>query len=86
MGIERNGWTCTEDADYDSDGFWRPNWTARRGTEERMLPVSSFAFDMTAQRFAYLVDHDFPSPPGIGPWCNADLDKAIADEAWEMGQ
>lgn len=82
---EHGEWDCRESIDDDSDGFTTPGWTAyhRETGESRILHLSRFNFRMTPERFAWLVDNDFPRAMGNhGPtnWTNAAIDAAMKGE------
>lgn len=75
-----NGWNCVETPEGDGDGFTTPHWHAERDGERRIIQHSRFHFTMTAERFAWLVDNDFPQAPGVGPWTNMEIDTEIGME------
>lgn len=76
--IEHKGWTLFTDEDLDGDGFIRYEHYAVRGDEQKHLHGSSFTstFFPTQERFAWLVDHDFPRPER-GNWFNYEIDELI---------
>jgi len=75
------GYMLIEVDDWDGEGFRSPTYAARSMREDRLLNVSRFFFTPTSERFAWLVDNGFPPAPSIGPWCDAQIDAAIAAEA-----
>lgn len=79
--IAHGAWRACSEPEDDGDGFTTTNWFARhRWTgEERILHHSRFRFHMTPERFAWLVDKDFPRHPR-GNWDNASIDEAMKGE------
>lgn len=78
---ERGEWECRESVDDDSDGFTTPGWTAYHKVtgESRILHLSRFRMRMTPERFAWLVDNNFPRH-SRGNWDNASIDEAMKGE------
>jgi hypothetical protein len=81
--IAHGEWEAWSDLEDDSDGFSTIEWFAkhRETGEERILHHSRFGFQMTEARFRYLVENDFPLPPGKGPWTGPEVDAAMEDGA-----
>lgn len=76
-----DGWQLYSFVGYDSDGFHRPEYAARRGADEVPLDVSRFRFTPSNARFAWLVRNGFPPRPAFGPWDDTDIEARIAGEA-----
>ena len=72
------GFTLLELDERDGDGFYTREFAARGPDGDVPLNVSRFFFTPSNARFAWLVDNGFPPSPGIGPWCDAQIDAAIA--------
>lgn len=85
--LEHKGWRLEVDEARDGDGFGYPVFWAVRGEECKLLQCSRFSFTPTQERFAFLVDNNFPSHPPrpdgkrypLGPWTDKDLDAAIKE-------
>ena len=80
--ITYKGWRLVTEEDLDGDQFIRYEHYACNETEQKHLGGSSFRvnFHPTVEIFQYLVDHNFPRSPSIGPWTNDELEKLIAEE------
>lgn len=72
------GFTLLELDERDGCGFYTREFAARGPDGDVLLDVSRFFFTPTSERFAWLVDNGFPRAPSIGPWCDAQIDAAIA--------
>jgi hypothetical protein len=81
--IRHGSWRCVEEPEDDSDGFSTPGWHAENifSGERRLINHSRFGFHMTAARFRWLAEHNFPASPGKGPWTDAAIDDAMEDGA-----
>lgn len=81
--IEHGEWTCVQTDDEDSDGFYTDGWHAKNKVtgESRIIHHSRFRFTMTPERFAWLVENDFPKNKtkwgAPANWDNADIDAAM---------
>lgn len=74
------GWALYSWVERDWDGFYRLEYGAIDiEGRTRILHVHSWGFAWTQERFAWLVDHDFPRG-GIGNWTEAAIDAEIAQE------
>lgn len=81
-GIEPvDGWALYSTYEWDSDGFRRLIYAARRDDCERMLHVSRFFWDATQENFEFLVRNQFPSASGTGPWTNGEIAERRAEGA-----
>lgn len=76
-------WECREGDYEDGDGFTTTEWTAhnRETGERRLMQLSRFHFTMTEARWRWLVENDFPRPPGKGPWSGSEIDARMEDGA-----
>lgn len=80
-----SGWSLWAYEEHEPDDR-RISYSAHRAGECRTVHVSR-SFTPTTERFAFLVERDFPrcppkpkgNPPGIrGPWFDDEIDAAIA--------
>jgi hypothetical protein len=81
--IRHGSWRCVEEPEDDGEGWSTPGWHAENifSGEHRILQHSRFGFHMTAARFRWLVENNFPASPGRGPWTDAAIDAAMEDGA-----
>ncbi|MFL5900913.1 MAG: hypothetical protein ACJ75S_06905 [Solirubrobacterales bacterium] len=81
--IQHGSWLCIEEPEDDRDGFTTPSWHAEHKwtRERRAINHSRFGFHMTAARFRWLAENNFPASPGRGPWTDAAIDAAMEDGA-----
>jgi hypothetical protein len=83
-----DGWSLFEGEYRSFDELPAPFFYAVRGGDQRLLNVSSYFFEPTQARFAWLVRHGFPNGVvgtrgAICPLSNASIDAAIAAESAE---
>jgi hypothetical protein len=81
MGISHKGWELFTHADRDHDGFDKYSHYAIKGNERIELGGSPFysSFNPTVERFAWLVDHNFPLALR-GNWFSHEIDAIIEEE------
>ena len=77
--ITYKGWVCVTEDDQDDDGFYKYSHYAMKDGVRKSLHGSPFlrSFTPTQERFAYLVDHNFPRAKK-GNWFSHEIDELIA--------